>query len=106
MIERTIPVEFFAVEHAARPLIRLQRQLAELAAHPRAYALIESEVRRLTTNLAQYEAIKRIALLPEDFTFDGGSLTFTMKLKRRVVEEQYAGVIAQLYADVAEPRPA
>jgi long-chain acyl-CoA synthetase len=78
---------------------------AELAAHPRAYALIESEVRRLTTNLAQYESIKRIALLPEDFTFDGGSLTFTMKLKRRVVEKQYHDLIAKLYSDVIEPRP-
>lgn len=78
---------------------------AEMAAHPRAYALIENEVSRLTTHLAQYESIKRIALLPEDFTFDSGSLTFTMKLKRRVVEKQYHDLIAKLYSDVAEPRP-
>jgi long-subunit acyl-CoA synthetase (AMP-forming) len=32
-------------------------------------------------------------------------LTFTMKLKRRVVEQKYRDVIEQLYADVAEPRP-
>jgi long-chain acyl-CoA synthetase len=78
---------------------------AELAAHPRAYALIEAEVSRLTTHLAQYETIKRFALLPEDFTFDGGSLTFTMKLKRRVVEQQCGDLINKLYSDVAEPRP-
>jgi len=78
---------------------------AELAAHPRSYALIEREVARLTTHLAQYETIKRFALLPEDFTFADGSLTFTMKLKRRVVEQQYHDLIAKLYADVAEPRP-
>jgi long-chain acyl-CoA synthetase len=78
---------------------------AELAAHPWVHALIDSEVKRLTANLAQYESIKRFALLPEDFTFDNGSLTFTLKLKRRVVEQQYAGVIQSLYADVAEPRP-
>ena len=78
---------------------------AELAAHPWVHALIESEVKRLTAHLAQYETIKRFALLPEDFTFDNGSLTFTLKLKRRVVEQQYAGVIESLYADVAEPRP-
>jgi long-chain acyl-CoA synthetase len=62
-------------------------------------------VKRLTIHLAQYENIKRFALLPEDFTFDNGSLTFTLKLKRRVVEQQYRGVIESLYADVAEPRP-
>jgi long-chain acyl-CoA synthetase len=78
---------------------------AELAANPRAYALIEQEVSRLTTHLATYETIKRFALLPDDFTFDGGSLTFTMKLKRRVVETQYHDLIDKLYADVTEPRP-
>jgi long-chain acyl-CoA synthetase len=78
---------------------------AELAAHPWVHALIDSEVKRLTVHLAQYETIKRFALLPEDFTFDNGSLTFTLKLKRRVVEQQFAAVIESLYADVAEPRP-
>jgi long-chain acyl-CoA synthetase len=78
---------------------------AELAAHPRAYALIENEVNRLTTHLAQYENIKRFALLPDDFTFDSGSLTFTLKLKRRVVEKQFNDLIAKLYSDVVEPRP-
>src|SRR6267142_985336 len=77
----------------------------EVAAHPFTRALIQSEMQRLTSNLAQYETIKRFALLADDFTFDSGSLTFTMKLKRRVVEQQYADVIDKLYADVAEPRP-
>ena len=77
----------------------------ELASHPWVHALIEAEVKRLTVHLAQYETIKRFALLPEDFTFDNGSLTFTLKLKRRVVEQQYGSVIESLYADVAEPRP-
>ncbi len=78
---------------------------AEMAAHPWVRSLIEAETKRLTVHLAQYETIKRFALLPEDFTFDNGSLTFTLKLKRRVVEQQYAAVIESLYADVAEPRP-
>jgi long-chain acyl-CoA synthetase len=78
---------------------------AGMVSHPWVRALIEAEVKRLTANLAQYETIKRFALLPEDFTFDNGSLTFTLKLKRRVVEQHYHDVIEQLYADVAEPRP-
>jgi long-chain acyl-CoA synthetase len=77
----------------------------EVAAHPFTRTLIQAEIQRLTTNLAQYETIKRFALLPGDFTFDNGALTFTMKLKRRVVEEQFRDVIESLYADVAEPRP-
>ena len=77
----------------------------DVAAHAFTRTLIHAEIQRLTTNLAQYETIKRFALLPGDFTFDNGALTFTMKLKRRVVEEQYRDVIESLYADVAEPRP-
>ena len=77
----------------------------EMAAHPWVRKLIEDEVARLTTHLAQWETIKRFALLPDDFTFDNGGLTFTMKLKRRVVEQKYRDVIAQLSADTAEPRP-
>jgi long-chain acyl-CoA synthetase len=77
----------------------------EMVVHPFVRKLIEEEVTRLTTHLAQWETIKRFALLPDDFTFDNGGLTFTMKLKRRVVEQKYRDVITQLYADVAEPRP-
>jgi len=78
---------------------------AAMAAHPWVRTLIDGEVKRLTAQLAKYETIKRFALLPEDFTFDNGALTFTMKLKRRVVEKAYHDVIESLYADVAEPRP-
>ena len=77
----------------------------EVAAHPFTRKLIDGEIQRLTAHLAQYETIKRFALLPGDFTFDNGALTFTMKLKRRVVEDQYRQIIESLYADVAEPRP-
>jgi long-chain acyl-CoA synthetase len=77
----------------------------EMVAHPWVRKLVEEEVARLTTHLAQWETVKRFALLPDDFTFDNGGLTFTMKLKRRFVEQKYRDVIAQLYADTAEPRP-
>jgi len=79
--------------------------IAEMIAHRWVHSLIDSEVKRLTAHLAQYETIKRFALLSEDFTVDNGSLTFTLKLKRRVVEQKYRDVIESLYADVAEPRP-
>lgn len=64
--------------------------------------LIEGEIKRLTAHLAQFETIKRFALIEREFTFDGGELTFTLKLKRRVIENRYAGVIERLYA---QPSP-
>jgi long-chain acyl-CoA synthetase len=75
----------------------------EMAAHPWVRSLMESEVSRLTANLGQWETIKRFALLPEDFTFDNGSLTYTLKLKRRVVEQKYKDIIDRLYADTRQP---
>jgi len=67
--------------------------------------LLSSEIERLTVPLAQYEKPKRFALLEQDFTYAGGELTYTMKMKRRVIEQRYQDVIARLYADVEEPRP-
>ena len=67
--------------------------------------LLSREIERLTSRLAQYEKPKRFALLEQDFTFANGELTYTMKLKRRVIEQRYEDVIRRLYADVEEPRP-
>jgi len=77
----------------------------EMAAHPFVRSLLEKEVQRLTMHLAQWETIKRFALLPDDFTFDNGGLTYTLKLKRRVVEQKYREVIDKLYAESAEAVP-
>jgi long-chain acyl-CoA synthetase len=77
---------------------------AELAAHPWVHTLIHDEIARLTSHLAQFEAIKRFALLDHDFTFDGGQLTYTLKVKRRVIEQRYAEIIERLYAGSPPPR--
>jgi long-chain acyl-CoA synthetase len=67
--------------------------------------LLSAEIERLTANLAQYEKPKRFAVLEQDFTFANGELTYTLKMKRRVIEERYKDVITKLYADVEGPRP-
>jgi long-chain acyl-CoA synthetase len=68
-----------------------------LAEHPRVRALIAAEVERLTAHLAQFERVKCFALLDHDFSFDGGQLTYTMKLKRHFIEERYEDIIERLY---------
>jgi long-chain acyl-CoA synthetase len=78
---------------------------AEMVAHPWVRELIAREVERLTEDFAQWEKIKRFVLLDHDFTFENGELTYTLKVKRRIVEERYREEIARLYADVEEPRP-
>ncbi|HEY4580343.1 MAG TPA: AMP-binding protein, partial [Candidatus Acidoferrales bacterium] len=77
----------------------------DACAHPWVHKLMEAEIARLTASLAQYETIKRFALLDTDFTFANGELTYTLKLKRRIIEERYAEVIDQLYAEPAPAHP-
>jgi long-chain acyl-CoA synthetase len=67
--------------------------------------LISGEIERLTAPLAQYEKPKRFAMIERDFAYANGELTYTLKMKRRVIEQHYGDVIAQMYADVAEPKP-
>jgi long-chain acyl-CoA synthetase len=69
-----------------------------LIADRRVIDMIKAEVNRLTRELADYEKVKRIGLLAEEFTIDGGELTPTLKVKRRVVEEKYGGLIESLYS--------
>ena len=59
---------------------------------------IRGEVSRLTRDLADYEKVKRVALLPDEFTIDGGELTPTLKVRRRVVEQKYEKAIESLYS--------
>jgi len=59
--------------------------------------LYELIVAKLNVGLAQFERIKRFALLPREFTLERGELTPTLKVKRRVVEERYRSEIDALY---------
>ncbi len=54
-------------------------------------------VNALTKDLAQFEKIKKIALLAKEFTLEAGELTPTLKVKRRFVEQKYQAVIDDLY---------
>jgi long-chain acyl-CoA synthetase len=67
---------------------------AALIADPRARRQIKSEIDRLSKELADFEKPRRFALLQRDFTIDSGELTPTLKLKRRVIAEKYADIIA------------
>jgi|HubBroStandDraft_1064217.scaffolds.fasta_scaffold02181_8 long-chain acyl-CoA synthetase len=96
---------FTAIEVEARKNGREFAAPARMLSDAWVRDLIAHEVERLTAPLAQYEKPKRFALLEQDFTFANGQLTYTLKLKRRIIEQTYADVIARLYADVEEPRP-
>ncbi len=73
------------------------RNRAELCKHPRIINLFERQVGGLTSELAQFEKVKKIALLENELTIESGELTPTLKVKRRVVDEKYRAVIDALY---------
>jgi len=95
---------FVAVETGAGEIELTFTSPAEMAAHPWVRELIRGEIDRLTAHLAQYETIKRFALLDHDFTFEGGEITYSMKIKRHVIAERYRDLIASLYAEEDGPR--
>jgi long-chain acyl-CoA synthetase len=63
--------------------------------------LFERQIAARTQNLAQFEKVKRIALLDHEFTVENGELTPTLKIKRRVIDEKFREVIDGLYAETA-----
>jgi long-chain acyl-CoA synthetase len=67
--------------------------------HPRIVDLLQRQIDALTPNLARYEKIKKVALLENEFTMEGGELTPTLKIKRRVIDDKYRDVIEKLYED-------
>jgi long-chain acyl-CoA synthetase len=70
---------------------------ADLAGSPAVRALAEAAVARVNEGLARHEQVKRFALLPRDFTQEGGELTPTLKVRRRHCQELYAAEIDALY---------
>lgn len=76
---------------------------AQLLQMPIVRAKIEKEVAKELQGLARFEMPKKIGLLEQDFSVERGELTPTLKVKRRVIDQQYKSIIDSLYADEAEP---
>jgi long-chain acyl-CoA synthetase len=68
-----------------------------LARHPRVRALIEEQVAAVNARLAHYEAIRRFAILPGDFTEASGELTPTLKIRRREITRAHRALLDSLY---------
>jgi long-chain acyl-CoA synthetase len=64
-------------------------------------AMYEGIVADLNSRLAQFERLKRIILVPDEFGIATGELTPSLKLKRRLVEQKYAREIDEMYAHAA-----
>ena len=71
--------------------------LEDLVANRKVHRLYEERIEALNAKLPSYQTIKKFLLLPRDFSVDGGELTPTLKLKRKVIYAKYQDRIERLY---------
>lgn len=84
-----------------------QAPMAEMAADPKVKSFFEREIEsRCNAKVARYQTIKKIHVLPAEFSVDGGELTASMKLRRPQIVEKYAAEIDAFYAGGTKSTPA
>lgn len=67
-------------------------------AHEKVRTLLEKHVGEVNSTLASYESIKYFRVIPGPMSVDGGELTASLKVKRKVVSEKYASLIEAMYS--------
>ena len=72
---------------------------AEMVADVRVQAYYEAFVAELNQDLAQFEKLKKVALLCEEFSPANGTMTASLKIKRRAVEDHCHELIEKMYAE-------
>jgi long-chain acyl-CoA synthetase len=71
--------------------------LAELTSDPELIAAVDDAVTDANKAVSHAEAIRRFRILPSDFSVETGELTPTLKVKRKVIAEKFAGEIEEMY---------
>ena len=87
-------VEQFAAEKGIQ-----YASMAELLKHEAVMSLFKERIDTLQQQFAHYEQIKKFTLLPEPFSMAKGELTNTLKIKRSVLNKNYAAEIEAMYAE-------
>ena len=93
-----IPVYGMLEEYARAHNIAFENR-EQLCANPQIYAMMKERIDTLQQQLAHYEQVKRFTLLPHQFSMEKGELTNTLKIRRRVLNENYKAEIDKMYED-------
>jgi long-chain acyl-CoA synthetase len=100
--QRPYPVVLITLDEEEIPVYAREHDLPEdiptLSQSPEIRALIQHEIDQANAKYAQVEQIKKFAILDHDLSQATGELTPTLKVKRDIVNEKYAGVFEALYA--------
>jgi long-chain acyl-CoA synthetase len=71
----------------------------QIIEHKKVIAAIDEEVLKYNKFFGQVEQLKRVVLLPQEWTVDKGELTPTLKLKRKIIHQKYESVIHKIYGE-------
>jgi long-chain acyl-CoA synthetase len=93
-----VPVYPFVEDYAQKKGIAYS-SLEELLQHPKIIGLFKARIDTLQQAFAHYEQIKRFTLLPHPFSLEKGELTNTLKVKRNVLNANYAKEIERMYEE-------
>ncbi len=91
--------EFEALGEWAKKKGIAYRDHTELVKNPEVIKLTQERIDKINEGLARYEQIKKYAITAQPFTEEGGELTPSQKIKRRVIEEKYKDLIDAMYAN-------
>ncbi|MCD0465684.1 long-chain fatty acid--CoA ligase [Flavobacterium sp. ENC] len=87
----------FVKEWAKIHKITLGSSNAEIASNPDVIKRIDEEIEGINEKFGHWERIKRFELTPDVWSIDGGQLTPTLKLKRKIIKEIYKDLYAKIY---------
>ncbi len=90
---------FAAVENYARMEGLAFSSRHELIAIPEIHARYADIVRSVNEDLAQFERLKKFRLIPEELSSSNGTLTASLKIRRRAIEEHFKREINEMYAE-------
>jgi long-chain acyl-CoA synthetase len=75
----------------------ISKTYAELVKSDEVRALMTPYFDEVNKSLAKYESVKQFSVIPTDLTVEEGELTPSLKVKRKVVEKKYAGMLDKMY---------
>jgi long-chain acyl-CoA synthetase len=90
---------FAALERRLKELGRPPGEREEIVQRADVVALYDEVIDALNRELSQFERIKKVRVLPREFTIESGELTPTLKVRRKAVEQNWRAAIDELYRD-------
>lgn len=75
------------------------KDIDELVNHNQIKEMFEKRIEELQKEFSVFEKIKKITLLPKEFSIEAGEITATLKLKRKVIQQKYKELIDKMYKD-------